>query len=570
MKSPTTFRNKNVIEQKTLDAKNTRPLQAANEHLDKINDNLNDMTGQSNNISDAITSAGNKVETAVQDVQAGVELVIDSLEPLRDISSALELSIDLQAEMNENISKLSSMLQDKFAEKVNAPVIVEAEISETEESFTKNLPIPVQDDPLKEAISKLFPASPDEPENILDKPKEKDDDKNPNDLLDKINKGITSGFKASYEMTNRIASMLFNYTVAAALTAAKWAAILLAIVMGLDLVIIHLRHWGKLFNESYELFEEKLGPIAPILGKMFSTINDIKEFWKSGDWGGLAVAVIKGVGGVIYNIAEAIEYGLGKLGATILRALGKNDLADSLEAMVVENYAIRTGYMPTPEELELISKRRYEQERGKIEYGDSVERVAIRARMNSLGETPEEAAAHLKENNPSGLFSGPLYDEKKLDEEAKTVNLVSKDDVAKATEVEFKINQLKRQAQEHKNDPKVLEEISDKLQELSLGIINDDSIDTDSKLYDMAELAQEAATETYQMFESVKPQPPEEKEDSKSLNTISKDINIPTASNISTQNNQQINNINTNRTITNFAPVTNYDAPGMYRAQEVS
>lgn len=570
MKSPTSFRNKNVIEQKTLDAKNTRPLQAANEHLDKINDNLNDMSGQSNIVSDAITSAGNKVTSAVQDVQAGVELVIDSLEPLRDISSALELSMDLQAEMNENISKLSSMLQDKFADKVNVPVVVEAEISETEESFTKNLPIPVHDDPLKEAISKLFPAKPNEEKNENTPPKEKDDDKNPNDMLAKINKGITSGFKASYEMTNRIASMLFSYTVAAAITAAKWAAILLAVVMGLDLIIIHLRHWGKMFNESYELFEEKLGPIAPVLGKLFSAVNDIKEFWKNGDWGGLAVAVIKGVGGVIFNIAEAIEYGLGKLGATILRAVGQNDLADTLEAIAVENYAMRTGYMPTPEELELVTKRRYELERGKIEEGDSVERVAVRGRMNALGETPEEAAKQLKDSNPRGIFTGPLYDEKKLDEEVEASNAISKDDVARATEVEFKINQLKRQAQEHKNDPKVLEDISNKLQDLSLAIVNDDSIDTDSKLYDMAEIAEAAATETYQMFESIKPQPAEEKEEAKSLNTISKDTDIPTVSNSSTQNNQQINNINTNKTITNFAPVTNYDAPGMYRAQEVS
>ncbi|MFP9202837.1 hypothetical protein ACLI2R_17050, partial [Enterococcus faecalis] len=62
--------------------------------------------------------------------------------------------------------------------------------------------------------------------------------------LDKLTKTVDFGFKKSISITDKISSMLFKYTVSAAIEAAKMTAMILAVVVGIDLLMIHFKYWS--------------------------------------------------------------------------------------------------------------------------------------------------------------------------------------------------------------------------------------------------------------------------------------------------------------------------------------
>lgn len=565
-KTPGTLRRK-VIEDKTKENKATQSAAETTSTVEESNTILTDMrtdvqTG-AELTAEAIETVGNKLYDKLDDIQAGIELNIDGI---TSTAESLKNQEQISEKINENIEKLGTLLKEKFYGPTTDRVV---DVPSTSDDILKNLPVPVEDEDLTNAVSKITQDIIPRPENSPNPPaetdeekKKKKDDKEPK-WSERLNKLVKGGFKESYAVTNKIAGMLFKYTVSAAIFAAKWAAIILSVVLALDLIIIHFKYWGKLFKENFDLFEEKLGPIAPILSSLFKTLSEIKKYFLEGDWGNLTLAILKGVGDLALKLVMGLEYALGKLGASILRALGKDDWADKLEATVIERYSANAGYVPTAEEIELVGRVRGQKKYDK--YTTDSEMSVIGGNnanySNSYNVSLEEARKRAEEyqKNTKGLESGEITKESMIDDETKLFK----------RQAEF--NTLKRQAEDQKNNPENLKIISDKLAKLTDEIMDDDSTEVDSQMYELGLATGEAAHELYSKIPDVSPDEPKESQEAQVAESIAKtEISNQETNNSTSQNNTQVNNISNNKTVVNHQPVTNADAPGMYKAQEVN
>ncbi|HHB0793445.1 TPA: hypothetical protein ACOA2N_003422 [Vibrio cholerae] len=562
-KTPGTLRRK-VIEDKTKENKAAQSAAETTATVEESNTFLEDIQSGVELTASAVEDLGNTISDKLDDIQAGIELQIDGL---TDINTSVKNQAQISEKISENIEKLGTLLKDKFYGPTTDRVV---DVPPSSDEILKNLPLPVEDEPLTEQISKItqdiVPKPDVNPDDLpvpsggnLDK---KEDDKEPkwSERLAKIMKG---GFKESYAVTNRIASMLFKYTISAAIFAAKWAAIILSVVLALDLIIIHFKYWGKLFKENFELFEEKLGPLAPILSSVFKTLSEIKKYFLEGDWGNLTLAILKGVGDLALKLVMGLEYALGKLGASILRALGKDDWADRLEATVIERYSANAGYIPTAEEVALVGRVRGQQLYDKYTTNSEMNIIGDgeAGRSDSYGVTLEEARKRANEyqKNTKGLESGEVTKETMID------------DATKYFKRKSDFNALKRQAEDQTNNPENLKVISDKLTKLTDEIMDDPSTEDGSEMYNLGLEAADVAHNLYNKIPEVLPEEPKETQEAVAAETISKtEISNQETTNSTSQNNTQVNNISTNKTVINQRPVTNENVPGMYKAQEVN
>lgn len=564
-KTPSTFRK--VVEEKNKETKKVSAQEKTTSGIAELNDSIMDQSAAVELVAETVESVGNRTLDKLDDIQSGVELVIDSLQPLGNIKDSLANQAELTEKLNSNIAQLSGVLKDKFSSDTKKVV----DTPSTDEEIIKNLPLKVEDDDLSDKIGKLIvtPSPPAEDDNdtrvIKEHGKDDEDKKNKGkelSLLEMLNKNVGSGFKASYKMTDRIAGMLFKFTVSAAINAVKWAGILLGIVLTLDLIIIHFKHWGKMFKENFSKFEEMLGPVAPILGDLFSTLSEVKKYFLAGDWGNLTLAILKGVVSLAEKLIMGLEYALGKLGASILRALGKDDWADRLEATVIERYALNAGYQPTKEEIELVGRVRGDQMYDK--YTTDSEMSAIggnNAKYTDSYNVPmEEVERRAKEyqTTTKGIKSGEVTKETLREEKTREF------------EIETRINNLKRQAENNKNNPVELDRISGELDDIAGQLMADESIQDDSNLDKLSSKASDLAQEIYSSIPEVSAEEPKETQEAKTAETIQNYENTSSE----TVNNQNIqatnNNISNHKTVVNTDTSTNYDAPGMYKSQEVN
>lgn len=570
MKTPDSFRRTKVIEEKNKISKEAKGQENVANSMGSVSDSLTDLSSGIELVSETIESTSTKINSSVQDVQAGVELLIDSSQEtnnsLKDLSSSTSKLSDT---FSSNISKLSNLLKEKF--KPEKQEVIEPEVSETEEAFSK-LPVPVEDSKLETAIKDLIINKEDidripKPEEEKKKKEPKKDNKEKDSLskiLGTLNKNVKTGFKSAYGMTNRIADMLFKYTVSAALFAAKWAAIMLAVVLAMDLIMIHFKYWGKLFNEAFDDFEEKLGPLAPILRSIFATLEDVKKFWKEGDFGNLALAIVKGLVNVLENLLQGIQFALGKLLSSLLRAMGQDTWADELEVAAIEAYNKNTGYMPTDDELKLMAKVRGNDVRNTSQEEDSGWTRVVKAKARMFGTTVEEEAAKFVE--------GGIITQEQADTAIKETNQNNPEasNIEEQVKTEARLNNLIAMAEAQRNSPENLSKIARELRELASSIIDNQSVEVDSDYYKLGIEALDKSDLLLEQIPNIKPEDPKESQDYTSAENIN---NIQTSESTiqSTTNTANVqNNVANNKTVIQQTPVTGYAAPGMYKALEVN
>lgn len=573
MKTPDSFRRNKVIEEKNKISKESKGQENVANSMLNVSDSLDDLSNGIELVAETVESGTSKVVSSVEDVQAGVELLIDSSQEtnnnLKDLATS---NSKLSNSFSSNISKLSNMLKEKF--KPEKQEIVEPEVSETEEAFSK-LPVPVEDNKLESAIKDLVIRRDDVdrapvPEEEKKKKEPKDDNKEKDSLskvLNSLNKNVKTGFKSAYGMTNRIADMLFKYTVTAALFAAKWAAIMLAIVLAMDLIMIHFKYWGKLFNEAFDDFEEKLGPLAPILRSIFATLEDVKKFWKEGDFGNLALAIVKGMVNVLENLLQGLQYALGKMLSSLLRAIGQDDWADELEVATIEAYNKNTGYMPNEDELKLMAKVRGNDIRNTAKSDDEGYLSMIKARARFTGGSIEEAANTYVKNN---VISREDADKaialaKKQDESAPEMG-----DIEEQVKTEARLNQLMALSEAHRNNPEALTKIAGELRELASSIVDNQDVEVDSDYYKLGIDALDRSDLLLEQIPSIKPEDPKESQAYTSAENINNIETTETSSQTTTNTANVQNNVANNKTVIQQNPVTGYAAPGMYKALEVN
>lgn len=543
--TPSTFRK--VIEEKTKSNKSVDQAVKTNDQLTDTNYALSEMQTGVEMVSETIETSTDRVISKLDDLQAGVELTIDSVESLSDINSSIQNQTNFTIALNDNVKKLSSVLKETFSP-IAGPDVKPFELPETTETnIVENLPEVKKEEPeisLEPLILK---------EDSQEEPN-KDKTISDSDLtLDSIKKLIQAGFKESHSAVDRISGMLFKYTVSAALWAAKWAALILGLVMTADLIIIHFKYWGQLFKDNFKMFSEKLGPLEPILTDIFKNFEEVKKYFLSGDYANLTVAIVKGVASVAMTIVHGLEYALGKLGASILRALGKDDWADKLEATVIERYSESTGYMPSREEIELVGKVRgsekyksYSADNEMSTYG-----AGSAKQRDSFSMSKEEVERRLQTHRET---------QAKLKDKTITEESTIKDST-KEFELKAEVRHLKEKAETYSDNKKELAKIANRLNELKESPDAPDSVKDETAM-----VIKDVDLKT----PAVRPIEPKDTQEAKHIETI-KNIDTSQSSTVNNQNITSMNqNINTHKTVVQQQPVTNYDAPGMYRAQEVS
>ncbi|QBQ79253.1 hypothetical protein MM02_00205 [Escherichia phage vB_EcoM_MM02] len=193
------------------------------------------------------------------------------------------------------------------------------------------------------------------------------------DKIAMLTKTVQTGFNKSISISDRIAGMLFKYTITAAIEAAKMAALILGIVIGIDLLIVHFKYWTDKFTSAWDLFDENFTKFSDeakewgkFLSDIFTSIDSIKQLWEAGDWGGLTVAIVKGVGTALMNLGELIQLGMAKLSASILRAIGFGDTADEIEGRALEGFQETTGNKLKKEDQEKVAKYQMKRDDGEL------------------------------------------------------------------------------------------------------------------------------------------------------------------------------------------------------------
>lgn len=361
-------RNKVIADSK--DKKDASSLASSQiDKLDEISSKLDNQQASSELIADVIETKANTLndtisglDDSIKDVTAGTEITAEAVEESN--KSIKELN-STASKISEKISKLAELLGQKVeaSNKITQPAATSAQaieeaipvkiIPESVPEAEKLLPAVVDNEPDAEFLPQVTPE-----ENKQDEDQKKKDSK----LLSGILTATDVGFKKSLSVSDRIAGMLFQYTITAAIQAAKMAALIFGIVLGIDLLVIHFKYWSEkfsmswdLFNKDFTEFSKETGAWGPLLRSIFEAAEGIKLAWENQDWLGLAGAIVTGLVDVMYNLGELIQVGLAKLTASILRLIpGAGETADNIEGRALEGFQKRTGADLNDEDQEKV------------------------------------------------------------------------------------------------------------------------------------------------------------------------------------------------------------------------
>lgn len=363
---------------------------AATDSLEALNDistKLDDVQAASELTAQSVEDKGNGIIESIGDLKKSTDNTAEGTELIAEV---IERQTEVAKDINEVSSAISSKL-DRLAtlleQKLQTSTAIQNTGSTSLAVIENAIPVKVVENETSDELFKAFPT----PEKIDNKPDEDffpapvQESVNPTSnskggisfkLSDKIamlTKTVQGGFNKSISISDRIAGMLFKYTISAALEAAKMAALILGIVIGIDLLIVHFKYWSDKFTAAWDLFDtnftkfsDEAGTWGKFLSDIFTSIDSIKQFWEAGDWGGLTVAIVEGVGTALLNLGELIQLGMAKLSATILRAIGFNDTADEIEGRALEGFQETTGNKLKDSDQEKVAEYQMKREDGEL------------------------------------------------------------------------------------------------------------------------------------------------------------------------------------------------------------
>jgi len=230
---------------------------------------------------------------SLKDIVAAGELVAENTEisnqRLADINNTLTDGF-------ERISEFAQQLKENFSAQLPAVPIPPSPSTETEEVIPDeepaNQPALSIGDYLKKISDGIVSFI--KPKKEEDKPKPTSEEEHREaalqlvlDRLDSIAKVASKGFNKTINIADDIASMLFKYTVSALINTAKMAALLFALVLGVDILMIHFRHWSKLMETNFGEFESKLGSLSEPMQDSLTALKNMAGYWQNGEYGNL-------------------------------------------------------------------------------------------------------------------------------------------------------------------------------------------------------------------------------------------------------------------------------------------
>lgn len=413
MKDSQTFRRKDrkVIAESKGERDANRANQSQEELLGNINDKLNDVQASSDLTSDTVESKSNEIINSLGnglgDVVAATELTAEAVE--KNTGEFRKLN-DIASQISDKLSKLTSILEEKLTPQTQNTGASNASSSSSTTLAVISDAIPdIQTDQEKitQALDDLLPrlennqedadfTDPEptpapvvQPPTVVPRtPEEEEEKKNNKSLSDKIGsllKVTKDGFKQSIGFSDKIAGMLFKYTITAAIEAAKMAAMILSLVLAIDVIRINFNYWAELLKTNFTEFSERLGKWAPLLQDIINSVDEVKAAWEKGDWSGITIAIVKGVGKAIMNLTELIVLGISKLIASVMRMIpGGGDRADALEADSLKTYQQHTGAKLTDEESTLVATQDVKKMKEDHEHDDNVNVVGSMSQSDKI------------------------------------------------------------------------------------------------------------------------------------------------------------------------------------------
>ena len=280
------------------DADTVNPLDKL-EKLDKL-DSLDDLQAATEMIAETVEQKSNEVVGAVEDNTAASELTAENTQSTASNTQKtyeeLQKLNSFSSQMNEKLRGFGIMMERRFSvvSKITSGLdaIEKAIKDEKQPEQTMPSPQPILPTVPEQQNNNNYPTLPKKPQDDKKKnDKNRDQDKNMQMLI----KVVRGGFKETMGISNKIFSMLFKMTVTAMLEAAKWGAILLGIVVAIDTLLIHFRHWSKLFNTNFSEFKDKAGDWGSTLDNILTTVENIKDYWENKEYSEMISEFVSGM-----------------------------------------------------------------------------------------------------------------------------------------------------------------------------------------------------------------------------------------------------------------------------------
>lgn len=390
---------------------------AENNPLDKLDkldklDSLDDLQTATEMVAETVEQKSNEVVGAVEDNTAANELTAENTQATTDELKKLN---NFSSQMNEKLRGFGVMMERRFgvvSKMASGIGAIEEALKKPEQPQTMPSPEPVLPTVPEQQDNNNYPTLPKKKPEKDEKKKKKPED---SDAMVNLLKVVRGGFKETVGISNKILGLLFKITLNAMMEAAKWGAIMLALVLGIDTILVHVRHWSKLFEENFSEFMKQAGEWASPITDILTAVREARDFWSKGEYGEFIVALVKGIGEAFYKTFIQLDRIITTGIAKILRLIpGMGDYADQLEYGALKS-AVAQGYTPDERELELMDRVESEHEADK--YG---ERTGWTGKARDIGEA---IGTSIKDKVNEGLVSLGFRDQKDIDAEKRQEDL---------------------------------------------------------------------------------------------------------------------------------------------------
>lgn len=320
-------------------------VEQGNSELRKIVKNTS--SGEDNTASaELIAEAAETSNQHLTDISANTKKTFDKLS---EFAEKLKQNFSTDIEQNPIQANSSDQTAKKISEdedKPQSPILGYLKTISEDIKFLRNNYKQPKEDKKDKKDDEPTPDKSDDVQSSIDR------------IGDRIVQSVDSGFKKTVNIADSISSMLFKYTLTAVLNFAKMAALVLSLIMTFDVLSRHFNHWTKMFEENYAEFKEQLGSLATPFENVHGIITDLMNYFKSDEYVKMFVRLAEGAFDQMKYMVNMMMVGMAKLGAVILRALGADEKADSLEASAISTATTEVGYTPSKEEEEVIGRVR--------------------------------------------------------------------------------------------------------------------------------------------------------------------------------------------------------------------
>lgn len=386
---------------------------------------------------------------------------------------------------------------------------------------------------------------------------------------------VKAGFTKTIDGSNKLFSMLFNYSLSQIAQAAKVAAALLAIVVGIDIIRAAWQKWGQDILAAFESFSTVVAEWWDGFTEFLSTFTDlksafesmsgsfmaIKNAWETGDWPALAASI----GSAIITGLKTLEAVLGRVmtGALskLLSMLGFKDAAKTVEAEGLQRYQNLTNNRLSDENQRKLAEEQIRREKndGKTPTQRGVTSFLPDTWRKKIGFISDGEYDQIQAEKKDKAARDALSDEDKINNVAAANE--AREAIARFRDVAENVN-LNNQAQVAKFD-KYKNEAQKYVNSAALAKTPKIKAELQSQLNSISKLVNPKA--------SVKPSKSADSKDTQVARNINKAEarkSAVTASN--TTNNLNSTIVKSNNNVSVKVPITSTRAPGVFGATGVN